>query len=161
MRIRHIMIFVIVLLSMAIGMHFLSRRKEAFTEQTIDNILQSVTQSIPTPDITVPTSGGSMAAPNIPVPQKEIPEVIISGNAYDAMSLQKRTELLKDIQKIVKNEILNQRQTQPIIPGESRCTDPNSNPCPSNKDGSCPSMPDMSQYIRKDAIPCWNCALDY
>lgn len=25
----------------------------------------------------------------------------------------------------------------------------------------CPKMPDMSQYIRKDQIPCWNCNVEY
>jgi len=23
----------------------------------------------------------------------------------------------------------------------------------------CPTMPDMSQYVRKDSIPCWGCNL--
>lgn len=29
--------------------------------------------------------------------------------------------------------------------------------CPSAK--TCPKCPDMSQYIRMDEIPCWNCTL--
>ena len=33
--------------------------------------------------------------------------------------------------------------------------------CPKNPDGSCPPIPDMSEYIRKDKIPCWGCSLDY
>jgi hypothetical protein len=30
--------------------------------------------------------------------------------------------------------------------------------CPNRPDANCPK--DMSQYIRKDSIPCWNCSLD-
>jgi len=26
---------------------------------------------------------------------------------------------------------------------------------------ACPKMPDMSQYIKKDAIPCWGCTVEY
>jgi hypothetical protein len=33
--------------------------------------------------------------------------------------------------------------------------------CPKNPDGSCPPIPDMSMYIRKDQIPCWGCSVDY
>jgi hypothetical protein len=104
-----------------------------------------------------------------------IPSVSVSGTAYDAMSLQQRSELLKDIQQVVKNEILANRQTE-IIPSQS-----NTNSTDSTQQGKeynikkqntvkdvkeqsnvdCPLIPDMSEYIRKDAIPCWNCTLDY
>ena len=33
--------------------------------------------------------------------------------------------------------------------------------CPKNPDGSCPPVPDMTKYIRKDQIPCWGCSIDY
>jgi hypothetical protein len=110
------------------------------------------------------------------------------------MNLQQRMELLKDIQKIVKNEVLASRSTTPIISGETekprkehnisgetkkpcKSSDTNSTAqgkeyedtcckgseyrCPKNPDGSCPPVPDMTQYIKKDAIPCWGCSLDY
>jgi len=33
-------------------------------------------------------------------------------------------------------------------------------PCPPcTKNSKCPEYPDMSQYIRLDEIPCWNCSL--
>jgi hypothetical protein len=87
-------------------------------------------------------------------------------------------ELLKDIQKVVRNEILSNRSTMPILSGETRkskdtdstaqgqeyessCHKDTDYRCPKNPDGSCPPVPDMSEYIKKDAIPCWNCALDY
>ena len=31
--------------------------------------------------------------------------------------------------------------------------------CPEQKCPACPVCPDMSQYIRLDEIPCWNCSL--
>ena len=94
------------------------------------------------------------------------------------MNLQERAELLKDIQKLVKNEVLANRSTHPIIGGETRksqdtdstaqgkeyeesCYKDTEYRCPKNPDGSCPPMPDMSQYIKKDEIPCWGCSLDY
>jgi hypothetical protein len=37
---------------------------------------------------------------------------------------------------------------------------PNPTPGPGlNSCGWCPACPDMSQYIRMDEIPCWNCTL--
>jgi hypothetical protein len=30
-----------------------------------------------------------------------------------------------------------------------------------HKDKSCSQQPDMTQYIKKDSIPCWGCSLDY
>ena len=110
------------------------------------------------------------------------------------MNLQQRMDLLKDIQKIVKNEVLAHRSTTPIISGETekprksenisgetekprKSSDTDSTAqgkeyeescykgteyrCPKNPDGSCPPVPDMTQYIKKDAIPCWGCSLDY
>ena len=94
------------------------------------------------------------------------------------MNLQERSELLKDIQKLVKNEVLANRSTKPIISGETRklpdtdstaqgkeyeenCYKETEYRCPKNPDGSCPPVPDMTQYIKKDAIPCWGCSIDY
>jgi hypothetical protein len=110
-----------------------------------------------------------------------VPEISLSGSAYDAMNLQERMDLLKDIQKVVRNEMIAHRNTHPIIPGETQHKDNNKNTdstsqgkeyenscykdteyrCPKNPDGSCPPVPDMTQYIKKDAIPCWGCSLDY
>jgi hypothetical protein len=135
----------------------------------------------PTPFIppipSVPSSIPS-SIPTIPKRTDVIPEVSISGSGYDAMNLQQRAELLKDIQKLVRNEILANRSTTPIISGETRkdnksdstaqgkeyensCYKDTEYRCPKNPDGTCPPVPDMSQYIKKDEIPCWGCALDY
>jgi hypothetical protein len=114
---------------------------------------------------------------SMPVRTDVVPQVSISGSGYDAMNLQQRAELLKDIQKVVRNEVLASRSTTPIISGETRqkpsdstsqgqeysdsCYKDTEYRCPKNPDGSCPPVPDMSQYIKKDQIPCWGCALDY
>lgn len=132
-------------------------------------ILPGVPTPTPTPE----------APPSAPQNNQVMPEISISGNGYDAMTLQQRMELLKDIQKVVRNELISQRTTQPIISGETRkspsasdstaqgkeytksCYKGADESCPSYPDGSCPPVPDMTQYIKKDAIPCWGCALDY
>lgn len=116
---------------------------------------------------------------NTTIPKRTdiVPEVTISGSGYKAMTLQERAELLKDIQKLVRNEILAHRATTPIISGETEhkktdstaqgqdyennCPKDTEYRCPKNPDGSCPPLPDMSQYIKKDAIPCYGCSLDY
>jgi hypothetical protein len=113
----------------------------------------------------------------VPTRTDIVPEVSISGSGYNAMSLQEKADLLKDIQKLVKNEVLAHRATTPIISGEtehkktdstaqgqdyeSSCAKDTDYRCPKNSDGSCPPIPDMTQYIKKDEIPCYGCSLDY
>jgi hypothetical protein len=110
-----------------------------------------------------------------------VPQVTISPDGHDAAILQQKSELLKDIQKVVRNEILVNRNTTPIVCGDE-CSNQNSTVtdaaaqgqeyenncykdkeyrCPKNPDGSCPPVPDMTQYVKKDSIPCWGCSLDY
>ena len=118
------------------------------------------------------------ASASMPIRNDVVPEVSISGSGYNAMNLQERSELLKDIQKLVKNEVLSNRGTTPVMNGithkikdtdstaqgkeyEETCHKDTDYRCPKNPDGSCPPVPDMSDYIKKDAIPCWGCALDY
>lgn len=130
------------------------------------NTAQGVTNSVPA------TSDNS----TMPTRNEVVPEVSISGSGYDAMNLQQRAELLKDIQKVVRNEVLASRNTTPLVNGgngkvtesvsqgqeyENSCYKDTEYRCPKNPDGTCPPIPDMSQYIKKDEIPCWGCALDY
>jgi hypothetical protein len=129
------------------------------------------------PDSTAPVPDSDTGS-SVPTRTDVVPEVSISGSGYNAMSLNERAELLKDIQKLVKNEVLANRSTRPIISGETRksqdtdstaqgkeyeesCYKDTEYRCPKNPDGSCPPVPDMTQYIKKDAIPCWGCSLDY
>lgn len=128
----------------------------------------------PPPTSTMTMTGGSSTTP---VRTDVVPQVSISGSGYDAMNLQQKAELLKDIQKVVRNEVLASRSTTPVLNGNGRgngsdstaqgqeyedsCHKDTEYRCPKNPDGSCPPIPDMSQYIKKDQIPCWGCALDY
>ena len=129
------------------------------------------------PDSTAPVPDSDTGS-SVPTRTDIVPEVSISGSGYNAMNLNERSELLKDIQKLVKNEVLANRSTKPIISGETRksqdtdstaqgreyeesCYKDTEYRCPKNPDGSCPPVPDMTQYIKKDEIPCWGCSLDY
>lgn len=109
------------------------------------------------------------------------PVVAVSNTAYDAMTLKQRSDTLKDIQQLVREEVRAAR-TQPVLDDTSsgpknsyaeaqgldyhrRCEKDGEEEekyrCPKNPDGSCPPVPDLTQYIRKDQIPCWGCAVDY
>lgn len=130
---------------------------------------------------TTATSEPSEDQSSTPKRTDVMPEVTISGSGYDAMSLQQRMDLLKDIQKAVRNELLASRNTTAVDDKDdyykSRDTDSTAqgreysrgtykqSECDTtqkpDENNGCPPMPDMSQYIRKDAIPCWGCTLDY
>lgn len=121
-------------------------------------------------------------------------EVSVSDTGYTAMALQQKSDLLKDIQKMFRNELLASRATEPIgmvshqtahhqAKGPANgitCNETNSNADGTNDSANnSPSTtqgmeygassvkginqgcPDISQYIKKDAIPCWGCSLDY
>jgi hypothetical protein len=128
-----------------------------------------------------PTSSSTVTSTTTPQNNLVVPQVGLSAPAQDAASLQQRMELLKDLQQMVKNEIIAQRATEPVVNNSttsckaSTASDSTAQGkeyansslkssgenCPSNPDGTCPPFPDMSKYIKKDAIPCWGCSLDY
>ena len=107
------------------------------------------------------------------------PTVTLSDTGYAATELHQKAGLLQDIQKIVHNELLASRSTEPVHGGkishsssasisqgneynkasikksDSSCEDDEVDPPYNN------SCPDMSQYIKKDSIPCAGCNLDY
>ena len=118
------------------------------------------------------------------------PSVVpLSEMGYEAMSLKQRSNLLKDIQKMVRNELLSSRQLEkpdqmkdedeetmdgacpsarqgkeykrrcPQGDAEAEAESDAEYRCPKNPDGSCPPVPDLSDYVRKDSIPCWGCSL--
>jgi len=76
------------------------------------------------------------------VPQRNdiTPDVSLTNSAITALALKHQMDAIRDFQKNSRNEMIS-----------NRCTDP----LPS---GNCP---DMSNYIKKDSIPCYNCSLDY
>jgi hypothetical protein len=109
-----------------------------------------------------------------------IAETNLSETGLSAAELQKQMGFFGLIQNIVRNEILASRSTEPILPGQTQaepkketnataqgkeyedsCYKGTPYRCPKNPDGSCPPVPDMSKYIKKDQIPCWGCSLDY
>jgi len=106
------------------------------------------------------------------------PSVVpLSEMGYEAMTLKQRSNLLKDIQKMVRTELLSSRQFDSLHPTseaedntsvrqgqdyQRRCQQDGESEeyrCPKNPDGSCPPVPDLSDYVRKDSIPCWGCSL--
>ena len=127
-----------------------------------------------------PGVAGALTVANSTVPQRTdiVPEVAVSKCGYDAMTLQQRADLLKDIQSVVKNEILANRSVTPVVNSEVKptaktasvsqgkeyedsCYKDKDYKSSKNSDDECPSMPDMAQYIKKDSIPCWGCSVDY
>jgi hypothetical protein len=90
---------------------------------------------------------------------------------YDAMGLQQKASMLGGMQKVFRNDLLSDRSMDSSTIDPSSCASSTTNSiqqgmdyhqsCPKNVDGSCPPGPDMSQYIKKDAIPCWGCSVDY
>ncbi len=112
--------------------------------------------------------------------------VPVTSTAYDAMTLKQRADMLKEVQSLVRNELLAARQLDRLkkeveededeLEEDSyakqqgrdfhrRCNlsedSEDQYRCPKNPDGSCPPVPDLSNYIRKDQIPCWGCSIDY
>ena len=96
-------------------------------------------------------------------------KVQVSDIGYDAIALNQKAQLLKDIQKIVHNEILASRSTDaaatPMGSSEGAAANAATTCTSQGAEYQAHSLPskntDMSKMIRKDAIPCWGCALDY
>jgi hypothetical protein len=180
--------------------------KEGFddiTNSTVKPILPGVPTPTPAPipaqlkpilpGVPTPSTDSEPAAipvkpilPGVPTPTEDsvipkrtdiVPEVTLSKCGYDAMTKQQKAELLRDIQKVVRNEILSNRYTTPMVneSKEKKSTDSTAQGdeysdschkdteyrCPKNPDGTCPPIPDMTKYIKKDSIPCFGCSLDY
>ena len=168
--------------------------KEGFDNITVSSLQNKKAQttnlsSAPSSSIPSPESAPAAASSTTPQRNDVVPEVSLSESGYNAMKLQQKKELLKDIQKVVRNEILANRMTTPMMKEkknddmlsddddseESDCTmqgkeyeassqknnGEDEYRCPKNPDGSCPPIPDMTQYIKKDAIPCWGCSIQY
>jgi len=71
----------------------------------------------------------------------------------------RQAKFLQDFQSIVHNELLNEQgmttaNSQPYLKEKKDRLSANSKP---NQKKGCP---DMSEYVRKDSIPCWGCNLD-
>ena len=116
---------------------------------------------------TIPSPKSGIVPPVAPVapvaPAIVNPEVSLSDTGYDAMKLNKQSNMLNDIQKIVHNEMLIHRATDVSV------KNPASKKKKANRNASRVAQDemedegtqDMSKYIKKDEIPCWGCSLDY
>ena len=118
------------------------------------------------------------AGGSIPQNNQVIAENKLSETGANAMDLQDKMGMLKNIQKMVRNELIASRNTDCLIPDDmdvmtDSCAQGAEYEKSSYKDtinktagtktanGSCPPQPNMSEYIKKDKIPCWGCSLDY
>jgi hypothetical protein len=118
------------------------------------------------------------AGGSIPQNNQVIAENKLSETGANAMDLQDKMGMLKNIQKMVRNELIASRNTDCLIPDDmdvmtDSCAQGAEYEKSSYKDtinktagtktanGSCPPQPHMSEYIKKDKIPCWGCSLDY
>jgi len=130
-----------------------------------------------TPSADTATANAASVPP--PKPTVVSPTVELSTTGYKAMELNKQSNMLNDIQQIVKNEILADRMLDSTVKNTSNkpekarkkksrdsdisCDSNNScdNSYDSCTDASDDSNIDMSKYIKKDQIPCWGCSIDY
>ena len=96
--------------------------------------------------------------PAMPVPDMPADDVndASGGAAPLAAAKQELAKMLQDFQQMAKVKTTGERMFTPL-PGET------ANATPALQQGTeyGSNCPDMSQYVRKDAIPCWNCTLDY
>lgn len=98
----------------------------------------------------------AMASPAMPA-DDATPETTAAG---PAAWKQQWSKMLRDIQDIVRGEI-RQARMAPVVNGAGSGA---ANSTPATLQGlehNANCEKDMSQYVRKDSIPCWNCTLDY
>lgn len=95
--------------------------------------------------------------------------------AIPAAWKQEWSKMIRDLQQVVRSEIKKGRMEQlaAAAPAAAAATPSTlqgveyagggcANGIIQPSDGSSATKPvDMSQYVRKDSIPCWNCNLDY
>lgn len=94
--------------------------------------------------------------------------------AIPAAWKQEWSKMIRDLQQVVRSEIKKGRMEQLAGQPAAAAATPSTlqgveyagggcaNGIIQSSDGSGAANPvDMSQYVRKDSIPCWNCNLDY
>jgi hypothetical protein len=158
----------------------LANTKESF--QSSGAALQSSGAALPSSGAVLQSSG----PPSLPSDMNSLnlPVVSISDVGHQAMTLKQRADLLNQVQRLVRDEIRmarqlktlkeeqeeEQEQEQDNLSEKQGCDynrrrhqdqDEQEYRCPKNPDGSCPPVPDLTDYIRKDQIPCWGCSVDY
>ena len=89
-------------------------------------------------------------------------QVALSQTGAAAGELQQKSDLLSSIQTIVRNELHTNRtmDTETQNGSDESCEDTHAT-SQGKEYSAAHGKPDMSQYIKKDQIPCWGCSLDY
>ena len=107
-----------------------------------------------------------MATETVALPQ-------FTDTAVATNAVKNQSDLLANIQKIIHNELLANRATDTSVhqkdstansPSLSQGREHQQRPSGVGHAAGCNGEPctcDQSQYIKKDSIPCWGCALDY
>ena len=131
---------------------------------------------------TTSTQQATSTTPTTPTPARPAPTAVattptpattIATSPMDAVALntQDRAKFLRDVQDIVRAELLATKQittasAQPVLCGSAntptasgQIAEQQGREAVTAREKACPK--DMSEYIRKDSIPCWNCTLDY
>jgi hypothetical protein len=99
------------------------------------------------------------SAMTIPVPDMPADDANSSTTAAPvAAAKQEMAKMLKDFQQVAKSKVTSERMMTPIA-GDAAA--PATPALQQGNEYDTAGCPDMSQYIRKDAIPCWNCTLDF
>ena len=163
--------------------------KEPFASPSLSGPSEPSTLSKSSDPSTLQLSGPPALQPDMNL--SNLPVVSISDVGHQAMVLKQRADLLNQVQRLVRDEIRMARQLETLKRDKQEQTQeqeqeqaqaqPNPSErqgrdyhrrrqedqgeqehrCPQNLDGSCPPVPDLTQYIRKDQIPCWGCSVDY
>ena len=85
----------------------------------------------------------------------------VSGTSDQAKSLKQRMDILSDIQTLMKRKTLETRRAPYKSDCKQNACDEPSASLSQGREYKSACDHDMSQYIRKDSIPCWKCNLDY
>jgi hypothetical protein len=150
---------------------------QATTQPSIPTLPSISENSIPiSPPSTPPSTPPSPVVPQVAPPAQPTATVVTpavvpqSQEAAIAKEKQSKAELLRDIQQVVRSELLQQQKlttasSQPVLRAGAN-GDILMSPATAQgqelstaRDKICPK--NMNDYIRKDSIPCWNCTLDY
>jgi hypothetical protein len=102
------------------------------------------------------TSATSTAVPQSAAKPKRTdikPDIDISKTAQQAMHLKQQSDFLKDLQMMIRNELRSARATDSSTM-ESKDSCDETSAISQGKEYA-------SNTIKKDAIPCWGCSLDY
>ena len=156
MREYGIVCMIVMLVAVVMYQYYILREGFADAQQAVP--------ATPTTPLSPPASQANNAIADIL--QKAI---TATPEAQEATEKQDKAKLLRDIQQIVHNELIQQKKmtsssSQPLLTQNQDGSLMYTEESPASQQGKemsvarpkwCPH--DMNDYIRKDSIPCWNC----